>query len=271
MAESVREKPLLLLPAFTLWKRELVRFARDRNRLFGAIGQPLLFWILVGSGLNASFLPAGQTGQMSYLEYIYPGTLLLILLFTAIFSTITVVEDRKEGFLQSVLVAPVSRSGLVLGKVMGGTTLAMLEGMVFLVFALQLDIPFSVQSILATVGVLFLMALGLTGMGFAIAWRMSSTAGFHAIMNLFLLPMWLLSGAFFPASGAPFWLAWVIYINPLTYGMAALRHALYMEAPFRAGDSPTMGLCLVITALFALFTLAVSIGVVGRREKRRSG
>ncbi len=106
------------LPVVSLWRRELVRFARDRNRLFGAIGQPLVFWLLLGAGFEKSFAPPGISS--GYLEYIYPGILLLILLFTAIFSTISVIEDRREGFMQSVLVAPVSRIGLVLGKVLGG-------------------------------------------------------------------------------------------------------------------------------------------------------
>ena len=106
------------LPVVSLWRRELVRFARDRNRLFGAIGQPLVFWLLLGAGFEKSFAPLGISS--GYLEYIYPGILLLILLFTAIFSTISVIEDRREGFMQSVLVAPVSRIGLVLGKVLGG-------------------------------------------------------------------------------------------------------------------------------------------------------
>ncbi len=259
------------LPVGTLWKRELVRFVRDRQRLFGAIGQPLVFWLLVGSGLDASFLPAGYAKGMSYLEYIYPGTLMLILLFTAIFSTISVVEDRREGFLQSVLVAPISRTGLVLGKVLGGTTMALLEGLLFLVFAFHLGIPLSLQALVSTVGLLFLVALGLTGLGFAIAWRMESTAGFHAIMNLFLLPMWLLSGAFFPVSGAPAWLGWMMRVNPLTYGMAGLRRVLYMEAPFEAGDLPSLGVCLVVTALFALATLGASVGMVRRLERGGRG
>lgn len=264
-----RVKSALFLPVYTLWKRELVRFVRDRQRLFGAIGQPLLFWLLVGSGLDASFLPAGYSQGMSYLEYIYPGTLMLILLFTAIFSTISVVEDRREGFMQSVLVAPIPRTSLVLGKVLGGTTMAVLEGMLFLIFAFRLEIPLSVQALVSTVGLLFLIALGLTGLGFATAWQMESTAGFHAIMNLFLLPMWLLSGAFFPPSGVPAWLGWMMRVNPLTYGMTGLRRVLYMEAPFAVGDLPPLGICVTITALFALVMLGVSVVVVGRREPGR--
>lgn len=255
-----------ILPAATLWKRELVRFARDRHRLLGAILQPFVFWLLLGIGMSASFAPAGTSGTMSYLEYIYPGALLMVLLFTAIFSTISVVEDRREGFMQSVLVAPVSRSGVVIGKVMGGTTLAVLEGMVFLLFVYQLDIPVSPFALAATVAFLFLVGLALTGLGFAIAWQMASTAGFHAIMNLFLLPMWALSGALFPLSGVPEWLGWLMRINPLTYGVAGVRHALYLEAPELAGGVPPFEVCLLVTCLFVLLTLGISLGVIRRRE-----
>ena len=243
-----------ILPIVSLWKRELVRFSRDRNRLYGSIGQPLVFWLLMGAGFKGSFMPAGLPNHVGYLEYIFPGTLLLILLFTAIFSTISVIEDRREGFLQSVLVAPISRTGLVMGKVMGGTTLALGESMVFLLFLIGLDIPVSLSSLLVTVGFLFLLGLSLTGMGFVIAWRMASTAGFHAVMNLFLLPMWLLSGAFFPVGGASPWLSWLMVINPLTYGMAGLRQAIYWSEPLKNADLPDMGLCVGITIGFALLT-----------------
>ncbi len=259
----------ICLPAATLWKRELVRFARDRNRMFGAILQPVILWFLVGYGLDASFLPAGYPESMRYLEYIYPGTLLLILLFTAIFSTITVVEDRKEGFMQSVLVAPVSRMGLVLGKILGGTTLALLEGIVFLVFLFWLNFEVSPIALASTVGFLALISFALTGLGFTIAWRMESTAGFHAIMNVFLMPMWLLSGSFFPPTGVPSWLGWVMTLNPLTYGMAGLRQVLYLETGLEGAGLPGMGLCVGITALFAVLTLGTSVLVVRRRDGGR--
>lgn len=266
MPADARRGGGFVLPAATLWKRELVRFARDRHRLLGAILQPFVFWLLLGIGMSASFAPAGISGSVSYLEYIYPGALLMVLLFTAIFYTISVVEDRREGFMQSVMVAPVSQSGVVIGKVMGGTTLAVLEGAVFLLFVYQLDIPVSPVALAATLAFLLLVGMALTGLGFAIAWRMASTAGFHAIMNLFLLPMWALSGALFPLSGVPDWLAWVMRMNPLTYGVAGVRHTLYMEAPELAGRVPSIEVCLLVTSLFVGLTLGISLFLVRRRE-----
>ncbi|MGH7493877.1 MAG: ABC transporter permease [bacterium] len=217
----------LFLPIATLWQREIKRFVRQRSRIFGALGQPLLLWLLLGAGFKPSFRPAGMPAHVDYIEYFFPGTLLLILLFSSIFSNISVIEDRREGFLQAVLVAPVPPAVLVFGKVLGGATLALLQAVVFLLLAPAIGIHFSINSFFATLAVLAMLALALTSLGFALAWRMDSTQGFHVVMNVFLIPMWLLSGAFFPAAGTPAPLKWLIAINPLTYGMSALRHGLY--------------------------------------------
>src|SRR6266446_3612934 len=205
----------------------MVRFLRQGNRVIGALGTPLVFWLLLGSGLGKSFsAPAAPEGH-GYLEYFFGGTIVLVLLFTAIFSTISIIEDRREGFLQAVLVAPVGRFAIVLGKILGGTTLAFVQGLVFLVLAPLLGLELSAVAFAWLVVVMFLISFALTGLGFVIAWQMSSTQGFHAIMNLFLIPLWLLSGAVFPSEGAPIWLGWVMKVNPLRYGVTALRAGLY--------------------------------------------
>ena len=181
--------------------------------------------------VSAAGIPAG----MSYTTYFYPGIIVLVLLFTAIFATIAVVEDRQAGFLQGVLIAPVARSTVVLGQALGCTTLALVQGVLFLAFAPLLGIQLSVAVVLAVIAVQALMAFGLTNLGLIIAWRMDSTQGFHAIMNLILIPIWLLSGAVFPGAGASIWLEWIMRLNPLTYGVAALRHALYLHNPSAIG------------------------------------
>ena len=247
------------LPVATLCWREIVRFVRQRSRLSGAFAQPLVFWLLIGGGLNASFRPPGVPEGLTYVEYFYPGAIALVLLFTAIFSTIAVVEDRREGFLQGVLVAPIARVSIVLGQALGGTALALIQGVLFLFFAPVLDIPMSPVAILGGIGVMFLMAFALTNLGLTIAWRMDSTQGFHAIMNLILLPIWLLSGAFFPATGLSAWLQWVMYVNPLTYGMAALRHSLYLGHPAGAGEVAAFAPALAITAVFCTLTFLLAI------------
>ena len=157
-----------------------------------------MFWLLIGSGLSASFQPAGAADGTGYIEYFYPGIVVLVLLFTSIFATISVVNDRREGFLQGILVAPVPRWRIVLAQALGGTTLALLQGLLLLLLSPVIGIRFSVTSFLFSIGVMTLLAFGLTNLGLLIAWRMESTQGFHAIMNLLLIPIWLLSGAFFP-------------------------------------------------------------------------
>ncbi len=213
----------ILLPAFTLWWREIVRFYRQRARVVGVILSPLLFWIVIGSGFGTSFHSGQGAGQQHYLDYFYPGTLVMIVLFTAIFTMMSVIEDRNEGFLLSVLVAPVPRAAIVLGKVLGGTTLAAAQGLIFLVFSPLVGIHMTLASFGLIVLTVLLVAFALTALGFAIAWPMDSTQAFHAIINLFLIPLWLLSGALFPVSKASAWIRWLMYANPLTYGVEALE------------------------------------------------
>lgn len=254
----------VLLPAGTLLWREVVRFCRQRSRVVGALAQPVLFWLLLGGGLGASFRPAGAPPGTAYLEYFYPGMIALVVLFTAVFATISTVEDRQHGFLQGVLVAPVPRASVVLGQALGGTTLALGQGLLLLLLAPLLGIPLTAASVLAAAAVMVLMAFALTSLGLVIAWRIDSTQGFHAIMNLLLIPLWLLSGAFFPASGVPPWLAWVMRLDPLTYGVAALRRALYLGNAPAVGEVPPLGASLVVTALFAFLAFLAATGVARR-------
>jgi ABC-2 type transport system permease protein len=214
------------LPAFTLWWREIVRFYRQPARVVGVILSPLLFWVVIGAGFGTS-LQARATGQENYLNYFFPGALIMIVLFTSIFTMMSVIADRNEGFLLSVMVAPVHRSGIVLGKVLGGTTLSAVQGLLFLIFAPLIGIRIGIEQFLIVTLVVFLAAFSLTALGFAIAWRMESVQGFHAIINLFLIPLWLLSGALFPVSGASHWIQWVMKVNPLTYGVDALQLAMF--------------------------------------------
>ena len=219
-----------------------------------AIVQPLIFWLLLGGGLNASFNPPGVPEGTSYIEYFYPGIITLALLFTTIFATISIVQDRREGFLQGVLVAPVSRSVIVLGQALGGTTLALFQAVLLLFLAPIVGVPLSPLSVFAALGVMLILSLGLTNLGLMIAWRMDSTRGFHAIMNLILIPIWLLSGAFFPASGVPILLEWTMKLNPLTYGVAALRRCLYFNAPMISEEIPQLTLSLIVTGAFCVIT-----------------
>ena len=253
-----------LLAAATLWRREMVRFYRQPSRVIGALGSPFVFWLLIGAGLGNSFQPAGSSARMSYLEYFFPGTLLLILLFTAIFSTISLIEDRREGFLQSVLVAPVPRAGFVFGKILGGTTLALSQGILFLLIAPFIGIRMGAAGWMQTAAILFLNGFALTGLGFLIAWRLHSIQGFHAIMNLFLIPLWLLSGALFPPDGAPGWIRLIMRLNPLSYGLASLHRCLFGQAGSEHLPSLKISVVVMLAAGIILFGLAAH--AAGRRS-----
>jgi ABC-2 type transport system permease protein len=256
--------PGILLPSVSLWWREVVRFYRQRARVIGVIASPLLFWIVIGSGFGTSFRSGGAGGQ-HYLDYFFPGALIMIVLFTAIFTMMSVIEDRKEGFLLSVLVAPVGRSVIVLGKVLGGATLATLQGLIFLVFAPALGIHFTLASFGLTALVIFLVAFSLTALGFLIAWPMDSTQAFHAIINLFLIPLWLLSGSLFPLSGASFWIRIIMLANPLTYGTEALRSLLF---PGSSTTGMSLATNFAVLALFTMVMFALCFLVANRRTTK---
>jgi ABC-2 type transport system permease protein len=257
------------LPVCSLAQRELVRFFRQRTRVVGALGQPLIFWILFGAGLNGSFQgPAGQ----SYQEYFFPGVAVMIVMFTAIYSTISIIEDRREGFLQAVLVSPAPRWSIVLGKVCGGTLIALLQTVAFLLIgpllqfvglSPELHTGLTWQNVVPVLGWLTLLGVTLTALGYCIAWPMESTHGFHALMSVVLMPMWLLAGTFFPA-GSSGWLSWVIAFNPLTYGTAGLRRLLATDAGSVA-NLPSWPMCIVATGLFCGICLAGAVWLTERR------
>jgi ABC-2 type transport system permease protein len=258
----------------------MVRFFRQRNRVLGALATPLVFWLFLGSGLDKSFQHAageagagpGSTGPaVGYLEYFFPGTIVLMVLFTAVFSTISVIEDRREGFLQGVLVAPIPRLALVLGKVLGGSSIAMIQGVVLLlVWPLVTPWPGLAllgQQCLGALAVLLVSALGLTALGLCIAWPMDSTAGFHAVMNLLLVPMWFLSGAVFPIRDTtPLFLRIVMRCNPLTYGQAALAQVL-TGGRVDVGAKVAWPTALLLSGAFAALMIALATALVQRRRK----
>ena len=245
--------------AWMLAKREWIRFFRQRNRVTAAIVQPLLFWVLFGTGLSGAFRSAGE---LDFLQFFLPGTVALIVLFTAIFSTISVIEDRREGFMQAVLVAPVGRWPVLVGKVLGGSAIAWVQAVFFLVLVLVVGTAEPGWSLAPLLGLLALVAIAMCSLGMIVAWPMESTQGFHAIMMLGLMPMWLLSGAFFPIpalgsqSGVGQWiLGGIMRANPLSYSIVEMRRLLYPKVDFSSGGFfPSPSLCWTVTLLAAVFT-----------------
>jgi len=265
LAQPIATPPVgLLLPAFTLWWREIVRFYRQKTRVVGVLASPLVFWLVIGSGFGTSFRSGGGPSQQHYLDYFYPGALIMTVLFTAIFTMMSVIDDRKEGFLLSVLVAPVPRSAIVLGKVLGGTTLSAIQGMIFLIFAPFTGVHLGVVQVLLVAVVVFLVSFALTALGFAIAWPMDSAQAFHGIVNLFLIPLWLLSGSLFPLTGASLWIRVLMRLNPLTYGVEALRDLLYPDA---VSMFPLSSAIATLT-LFSLVMFGLALLMATRRTTR---
>jgi ABC-2 type transport system permease protein len=272
-AHAPAAQPQAWLAAWSLGKREIVRFFRQRNRIVGAVGTPILFWVLFGAGLTPSFRPTVEGGPgQTFQEYYFPGSLLLIVMFTAIFTTISVIEDRREGFLQSVLVAPVARWAMVLGKVWGGASIAVAQALIFFPLALTFTSGPGVAAALQIIALLLVAAVALTSLGFVFAWNMESTQGFHAIMNLVLMPMWLLSGAFFPApalgTGATFSeqaVHWAVKLNPLSYAVAGVRQLMFGDAAWEGFWMPSLAMCWGVTLLFAAAAFVSACLASGRR------
>ncbi len=194
-------------------RRELIRFWREKSRVLGFVAFPLVFWLAIGSGFGD-------------LAAFFPGALILTVMFSAVFSMMSLIEDRREGFLLSMLVSPAPRLAMVLGKVGGASLLAWLQGAAFLLFLPVTDLRPSAAGLAGAAGVLFLISFAFTALGFLVAWKVDSSQGFHAIINLLLFPLWMISGALFPAAGAHGWMQWLMRLNPLSYSLDALRGLL---------------------------------------------
>lgn len=251
--------------------RDVKRFFRQRSRIIGALAQPLLFWLLIGSGFEQSFRVAGAEG-LGYRQYFFPGVIVLVVLFTSIFTTMSVIEDRHEGFLQAVLVAPASRAAVVLGKVLGGVSIAMLQALLVVALAPLAGFPLLSVDWPLALAVLVFTSVGLSALGFALAWALDSTQGYHAVMFVLLLPAWILSGAMFPPGGATPWLGKLMPWNPMAYCVSGVRRALsggHLLDPIGVAGSTALRELLVCAA-FAVLATALAARVVSRTGRTRS-
>ena len=257
----------LVLSTYTLLAREILLFYRQKNRLIGALLQPFIFWLLIGSGFNASFNPS-NIKDVSYIEFFFPGIILMIILFTSIFSTIGIIEDRKAGFLQGVLVAPIPRSGIVLGKVLGGTCLGVMQGFLFMLLILTplVNINMTIEGLLLVAGVMCILGFGITGLGTVIAWGMDSIQGYHAIMSVVLFPLWIFSGAVFPLEGTPIWLYWIMQLNPLTHGLDLMRQGFYFGSDQLLTDGRSSFISGGYLVAFCILNFVIATWMVGKRR-----
>ena len=217
-----------------VWKRELIRFSRDRLRILTSLIQPFLFLFVLGTGI-ASLASAGTHG-VNFKTFIYPGVLCMAVMFTAMFSAASIVWDREFGFLREMMVAPVRRSSIVLGKVLGGATVATFQGLIVIAIAGLVEIPYNLGLILELFALSLLLAFAITSFGVMFAARINQMQSFMALMQMVIMPMFFLSGAMFSVANLPQWLAILNRLDPLTYAVEPMRRAIF--APLDISPSP---------------------------------
>jgi len=214
---------------YIIWYREILRFWYDKMRMISSVAFPLLFLFVFGSGLSSrmGFLGAG----VDFIQFIFPGIIGMTILMSSFMAGISVVWDREFGFLKEVLVAPISRVSVALGKTLGAATVALPRGIIIMLFAPLIGVSFSVWTVLALLPLMFLLAISIGSLGILLATRIRSMEAFQVVMQMLLFPMIFLSGAFFPVDGLPAWMNVLVKINPATYGIAAMRQVVLGTAP----------------------------------------
>ncbi len=219
-----------LTGVYTVWLRDIKRYFRDKPRIIGSFAQPILFLFVLGTGIASSFSVFGGGGGEDFLNFMFPGIVGMTVLFTSFFSAMSIVWDREFGFLREILVAPVSRTSIVVGKLLGGSTIAMIQGSIILLFAPFLKIPITFVIFFKELGIMFLVAMTISTMGIILASVIKSMQAFQVITNFLLMPMFFLSGALFPLNQTVKWMNIVSKINPLSYGIDAMRFVLLNDA-----------------------------------------
>ncbi|MCD0484151.1 ABC transporter permease [Streptacidiphilus sp. ASG 303] len=259
-----------------VWERELIRYTRTRTRIVSGFAQPVLFLLVLGYGMSGL---VGTTGGFTFRQFVYPGVVAMSVVMTAMFSAMSIVWDREFGFLREMLVAPVSRASLVLGKTAGGATVAAAQGTIMLVLAPLVGIRLTPLLVVEVIGIELLMAVAMTTFGVFVASRIQRMESFQVVMQMLLMPMLFLSGALFPLNGLPAWLAVVTRLNPLTYAVAPLRQVVFsaqdMSAAARArfptnvtilGHTLPIWWELAVVAVFALVFFVLAHRGLSRTE-----
>jgi ABC-2 type transport system permease protein len=259
-----------------VWERELIRYVRTRTRILSGLIQPVLFLFVLGYGMSGL---VGTVGGFNFHQFVYPGVVAMSVVMTAMFSALSIVWDREFGFLREMLIAPVDRSTLVLGKTFGGASVAAVQGTIMLVLAPLVGIHLTPLLVVQMIGLELLMAVAMTTFGVFVASRISKMESFQVVMQMLLMPMLFLSGALFPLNGLPSWLAFITRLNPLTYAIAPFRQVIFdaqhMSAVARARFSTNvtwfgwplpMWLELLIVVVFAAVFFVLAVRGLSRAE-----
>ncbi|MGH2445414.1 MAG: ABC transporter permease [Candidatus Limnocylindria bacterium] len=259
---------------YIIWYRDVLRFWRDRTRIVASLAQPILFLVVFGAGLGSSLGGSFGAGDTSYAQFVFPGVLGMAVLFSAVFGAMSIVWDREFGFLKEVLVAPIDRSAVAIGKALGGATQAMIQGFILLILAPLIGIELTIASVLLLIPFVFVLAFALSSLGVALASRMKSMQGFQMVMNFLVMPMFFLSGSLFPLSGLPDWMTVLTRLDPVTYGMDPLRRI--MLGASIPGGADALGLTIFgwtlpigVEALILLAFGAVMLGIAVLNFRRR--
>lgn len=208
-----------------VWHREMIRFSQDRLRIVTALVQPILFVFVLGTGLSS--LTKGATGDISLRTFIFPGVIALAVLFTAMFSAVSIVWDREFGFLREMLVAPVRRSSIMIGKCIGGATVATIQGIIVISLAPLVDVPYNPVMLVALFFEMLLLGFMVTAFGLVVAARVKQLQSMMGLMQMILMPLMFLSGSLYPLSGLPGWLNFLVKINPITYAVHPMRTTVF--------------------------------------------
>ncbi len=243
---------------YIIWLRDLKRHFRDRARIVGSLGAPIIFIFVLGQGLGSSMGGAFASGgpALDYKTFMFPGILGMTVLFAGVFSAVSIVWDREFGFLKEMLVAPVPSWSIALGKVISGATIASFQGCLMLLLAPFAGVKLSPVMIAELIPTLFLVSCSMTGLGVLVASRLKSMQGFQMIMNFIMMPMFFVSGAMFPLANAPAWMDMLAKIDPLTYGVDALRSIMLTDVPSRYAFTTDIALIVVISAAMLVVAIA---------------
>jgi len=251
---------------YTLWLREVKRYVRDRTRIVSSFMQPLLWLLVFGTGIGAALRGGFQIPGLSFQELIFPGIVAQTLLFTSMFMGISVIWDREFGFLKEILVAPISRFSLFLGKMFGDSTDALVQGVMVFGLALLLGIRFSLTAFLICLPIMLLITIGLVSVGLTIASFMGSLESFGAIQSFINLPLFFLSGALFPVVGTNIqWLETAARLNPLTYGVDALKSVI-LGAPYASLQIQPLMVDIAVIGVFDVVMIAIGTWAFGRMK-----
>jgi ABC-2 type transport system permease protein len=243
---------------YILWLRDLKRYVRARSRVLGSLGMPIFFLAFLGMGFRRASLPS--LSGISYIDFLAPGVVSMVVLFTGTFSGVSIVWDRQFGFLREIMVSPISRTTIALGRTLGGATTAILQGLLMLIVSLAIGFRPEPIGILYSLAFMVLMAISFTGMGIAISTLMEDIHGFQLVVNFFVFPIFFLSGALFPIKEFPEHVRFLTYFNPLTYGVDGMRWSLIHFSEF----NPLVD--FLVLGAFSVAVMVVSTVLFNRTE-----